>query len=70
MDLQGISETKTNSNAKPPNKKVIYIVAALAVLVVAIGGFMAHQNVQETNRKLPPLWRTLRTSLKINQQFS
>lgn len=52
MDLQGISETKTNSNAKPPNKKVIYIVAALAVLVVAIGGFMAHQNVQETNRKI------------------
>ncbi len=52
MDWQGISETKTNSNAKPPNKKVIYIVAALAVLVVAIGGFMAHQNVQETNRKI------------------
>lgn len=52
MDLQGISETKTNSNANPPNKKVIYIVAALAVLVVAIGGFMAHQNVQETNRKI------------------
>lgn len=52
MDLQGISETKTNSNAKPPNKKVIYIVAALAVLVVAIGGFMAYQNVQETNRKI------------------
>ncbi len=49
MDWQGISETKTNSNAKPPNKKVIYIVA---VLVVAIGGFMAHQNVQETNRKI------------------
>lgn len=52
MDLQGISETKTNSNANPPNKKVIYIVAALTVLVVAIGGFMAHQNVQETNRKI------------------
>lgn len=31
---------------------MIYIVAALAVLVVAIGGFMAHQNVQETNRKI------------------
>ena len=52
MDLQGISETKTNSNAKPPTNKVMYIVAALAVLVVAIGGFMAHQNVQETNRKI------------------
>lgn len=52
MDLQGISETKTNSNANPPNKKVIYIVAALTVLVVAIGGFMAYQNVQETNRKI------------------
>ncbi len=52
MDLQGISETKTNNNANPPNKKVIYIVAALAVLVVAIGGFMAYQNVQETNRKV------------------
>ncbi len=52
MDLQGISETKTNNNANPPNKKVIYIVAALAVLVVAIGGFMAYQNVQETNRKI------------------
>ncbi len=52
MNLQELSENKPSSSAKPPNKKVIYIVAALAALVIIVGGFMAYQNVQETNRKI------------------
>lgn len=55
MDLQGLSEEKTNqksSKVNLPNKKIIYIAAALAALVIIASGFTMYQNNQETNRKI------------------
>lgn len=52
MDLQELSENKPSGSANPPNKKIIYIATALAALVIIVGGFMAYQNNQETNRKI------------------
>lgn len=55
MNLQGLSEEKSNqsgSKVNLPNKKIIYIAAALAALVIIVGGFTLYQNNQETNRKI------------------
>lgn len=51
MEIQDIAEKKPEKTGIP-NKKIVTILAVVAVVLVAVGGFMAYQNNQETSRKI------------------